>query len=132
MKRTAFIFILGAVCLVVGSSTFWIGRDRALKASASHAGTADRGASPTSPPVEPVESRPPSELALLKEKLGLSYTTCPSAQYDWTLRGQTAAVLSTMTKAELRSLLDELVARLNKMTRVSIDDPNKILALDVL
>ena len=132
MKRVAFAIILGAVFLVVGSGSYWIGRDRALEASASRGVIGANTAPPTDTLAEPLESRPSTELALLKEKLKLSYTNCPSAEHDWILRGQTAAILSTMTTAELKALLDELVAHLKKRSRVSLDDPNGVLVRDIL
>jgi hypothetical protein len=110
MKRPAFFLILGAACLVVGLSSYRIGRDRALVASTVGGVQAAKEARATATTAVAVPSRPPAELASLKERLKHSYTTCPSAEHDWILRGQTAGLLDTMTTAELRTFLSEIAS----------------------
>lgn len=124
--------VLSALCLVVGLSSYRIGRDRSLAVSASTGVTANKSTQPAEAPSEPVESRPPAELLSLKEKLKHSYAACPSAERDWILRGQTAAVLATMTTAEVKGWFDELMARLRAGRNVKMGEPDMILASDLL
>ena len=132
MKRAAFLITLGAICLLVGFSSYRHSRDRALAESHSNRSMADRPAQAAGSRVEPLASRPPAELASLKEKLKHSYRACPAAQEDWILRGQTAVVLATLTTAELKELLDEIVARPGNSLVKRSDDPYVTLAWDVL
>ena len=106
MKHHAFL-IVGAACLVVGFSSYRLGRDRAISISEAAIHPALRATHAT---MAAVASRPPAELASLKKRLKHRYASCPSAEHDWILRGQTAALLDTMTAAELESLLAEILA----------------------
>jgi len=132
MRRYAFLAILGTACAVTGVFSYRIGRDRALAATAASEAQAKKPAQATDTPEEPVSSRPPAELLSLKEKLKRSYAACPSAERDWILRGQTAAVLATMTTAELKELFDELMARLRAGRNVKMGEADMILASDLL
>ena len=128
MKRATFLIVLGAVCVLVGFSSYRIGRDRA---SADGPQT-KKPVQVTNLSEEAALSRPRAELLSLKGKLKHSYTACPSSENDWILRGQTAAVLATMTTAELKEWFDELMARLRAGENVKMGEPDMILASDVL
>lgn len=124
MKRRAFL-ILGGACLVVGLSSYRIGRERA----AASAGAAIHLAmQATDAAAEALASRPPAEMASLQRRLKQDYANGPSAEHDWILRGQSAALLGTMTAAELESLLTEVLARRDGR----VDPWRLVLATDVL
>ncbi|MEK7954180.1 hypothetical protein [Luteolibacter soli] len=131
MKRYAFFIVLGVACFAVGFSSYRFGRDRAI-ASAFPEDAAEKPVQAVGTAVEAVSSRPAAELISLKEKLKHSYTTCPSAQHDWILRGQTAAVLATMTTAELKSLLEELLSCCPQAHYRHVTEPNLVLITDLL
>lgn len=131
MKRQVLLIIVVA-CGAVGFSSYRIGRDRALAVSAGGARPASQAAWTADTPAEPMTSRPPGELVSLKEKLKQSYAACPSAEHDWILRGQTAAVLATMTTEELKELLGELLVRNKDGIMLRVDKPHLILAADLL
>lgn len=131
MKRQV-LLIMVVACGAVGFSSYRIGRDRALAVSSGGALPASQAARTADTPAEPMASRPLAELVSLKEKLKQSYAACPSAEHDWVLRGQTAAVLATMTTEELKELLDELLVRNKDGIMLRVDQPHLILAEDLL
>ena len=113
MKRYSFV-IIAIACGAVGFTSYRLGRERAIAAAPSAGFTASTATAPQGPETatESIPARPAAELASLKQRLKHSYATCPSAAHDWILRGQTAAVLGTMTAGEMESMLGELLAPL--------------------
>ncbi|HEY1121215.1 MAG TPA: hypothetical protein VGE67_06425 [Haloferula sp.] len=132
MKRYAFLAILVAACAVIGFTSYRIGRDRGMAEVATNTGQAKAAMQRADAPAEPASSRPPAEFLSLKQKLKRSYVASPSAARDWILRGQTAAVLATMTTAEVKECFDELMARLRAGRVLKSGEPDMILASDLL
>ena len=132
MKRYALLAILVAACAVIGITNYRIGRDQGMAEAVVSAGQAKATTQPVDPPEEPVSSRPPAEFLSLKQKLKQSYVASPSSAHDWVLRGQTAAVLATMTTAEVKECFDELMARLRAGNVLKAGEPDMILASDLL
>lgn len=132
MKRYALLAILVAACAVIGITNYRIGRDQGMAEAVVSAGQAKAATQPVDTPEEPVSSRPPAEFLSLKQKLKQSYVASPSSAHDWVLRGQTAAVLATMTTAEVKECFDELMARLRAGRVLKSGEPDMILASDLL
>lgn len=132
MKRSFTLIFLGAALVVVGLSSYRIGRDRAMAEAAASAAQPKKAGQAADVSEEAVSSRPPAEMLSLTEKLKHTYSACPSAEHDWILRGQTAAMLATMTTAELKQLLDELTGRDLSGNPVRWGDQKLILAGDAL
>jgi hypothetical protein len=110
MKRSLLLVpILSAGCLWIGFISYRQGLNRA--AAVALAGTAPAGKSPQAMAerMEAIPARSAADLESQKERLMQSYAACPSAEHDWILRGQAAAVLATMSPAELESMLTQLL-----------------------
>ena len=127
MKRAPFLLLV-AGCLIAAFGGFRLGHDgTGQPAAVKTEARSNRAAT-----VDAVAARSPEAFATLKAGVTRSYESSPSAEHDWILRGQTAALLAGMTAAELASLFDAILARRDDGTLRRSSVGRRVLMTDVL
>lgn len=127
MKRAP-ILLLVAGCLMAAFGGYRFGHDGTQRPSSFEE---DAGSTRTGRPDDGT-TRTPEALAALKAGVTRSYESSPSAEHDWILRGQTAALLAGMTAAELASLFDAILIRREDGTLERTSAGRRVLVTDLL
>jgi len=127
MKRTS-ILLLVAGCLMAAFGGYRFGHDGAARLTS----VGGQAGPPRAARPDGGTTRSPEALAALKAGVTRSYESSPSAEHDWILRGQTAALLAGMTAAELASLFDAILVRREDGTLHRTSVGQRVLVTDVL
>ena len=120
--------LLVAGCLIAAFGGYRFGHDGTQRLSSFEE---DAGSTRTGRPDDGA-TRTPEALAALKAGVTRSYESSPSAEHDWILRGQTAALLAGMTPAELASLFDTILVRREDGTLQGTSVGRRVLVTDLL
>jgi hypothetical protein len=127
MKRTPFLLLV-AGCLIAAFGGYQLGHHgTGLPAAEKTEARATRAAT-----VDAVAARSPEAFAALKAGVTRNYESSPSAEHDWILRGQTAALLAGMTATELAALFDAILVRHADGTLRRTSVGQRVLVTDVL